>query len=305
MTLSQTMVIFNPTIWSPRINFWLRNKLEAARCFDDYSDEVTGGGDTINIPSIADGFSATAIAATSGSVAGTNISDTKTALSVNTWVGNKLVVSDFQKAQVAKSYRLQEDYMQAQAYALAKSLDSAILRLAALYTITTCGNTATALLSTTIEKAMAILASRSVPLNECTFLMHPKTYYRRIFGTAKFYDASQYGKPTLPMGVIDYLYGVPVVVTQQITTITLAGDMPGNTVGGSTTGYRNLLAHKSAFAYAIGNIPGQSFINGVRLTEARHSNADGAALATSVTADLAYGVVRLNPSRVVKIIDKQ
>ena len=305
MTLSQTYTIFTPTIWSPRINYWLRNKLVAANVFSDYSDEVSGGGSSINIPSIGDGFSATAIAATSGSVAGTNISDTKGNLAVSTWVGNALVVSDFQKAQVQASYRLQEDYMQAQAYALAKSLDSAIIRLAANTSITTVGSTTTALLSTTIEKAMAILASRSVPLNECTFILHPKTYYRRIFGVAKFYDASQYGKPTLPMGVIDYLYGVPVVVSQQITSCTYAAEACFGATTGGQTGWRNLLAHKSAFAYAIGNIPGQSFINGVRLTEARHSNADGPALATKVVADLAYGVLLLNPTRVIRVIDKQ
>ena len=173
---TQTFAIFTPTIWSPRINYWLRKRLVATRVFADYSDEVANGGDTINIPSIADGFSATAITVTTGSVTGANISDTKSALSINTWVGNALVITDFQKAQVMKSYRLQEEYMQAQAYALAKTLDYAVIRLAASTTITTVGNSSTALLATTIEKAMSILASRSVPLNECTFLMHPKTY---------------------------------------------------------------------------------------------------------------------------------
>ena len=293
---TQTFAIFTPTIWSPRINFWLKHKLVAARVFSDYSDEVTGGGDTINIPSISDGFSATAITVTTGAIAGTNISDTKSALSISTWVGNALIISDFQRAQVQKSYRLQTEYMQAQAYALAKTLDYAIIRLAASSAITTVGNTSTALLATTIEKAMAILSSRSVPLNECTFLMKPHTYYKRIFGIQKFYDASQFGKPSLPLGVIDYIYGVPVVVTEQITTCTYAAEpLSGN------GGYRNLLAHKSAFAYAIGNIPGQQFVNGIRLTEMR---ANGSDLATKVAADVAYGVLLLNSTRLIKIIDK-
>jgi len=296
---TQTFAIFTPTIWSPKINMWLKKKLVAATRFADYSDEVTGGGDTINIPSIADGFSATAITVTTGSVTGTNISDTKSALSVNTWVGNALIITDFQKSQVSRNYRLQEEYMQAQAYALAKNLDSAIIRLGASSAITSVGNSATALLATTIEKAMSTLAERSVPLNECTFLMRPATYYRRIFGTAKFYDASQFGKPTLPTGVIDYLYGVPVVTTEQITTCTYAGDPTS-----AGNGYRNLLAHKSAFAYAIGNIPGQNRIDGIRLTERENSSSTGADLATKVIADVAYGVLLLNPTRVVKIIDK-
>jgi hypothetical protein len=192
--------------------------------------------------------------------------------------------------------------MQAQAYALAKKLDLDIYKLAASTTITTVGNTSTALLATTIEKAMAILSSRSVPLNECNFLMHPKTYYRRIFGIAKFYDASQFGKPTLPTGVIDYLYGIPVRVSEVVTTTTLAAEGGASTVAGG--GYRNLLLHKSAFAFAIGNIPGQNFSNGIRLTERENSSSTGADLATKIIADVAYGVLRLNPSRVIKIIDK-
>lgn len=298
MTLSQTFAVFTPTVWSPRIYFFLKNKLISQQVFDDFSSEVTAGGDTINIPYIADGFAATAIPTTNGIVAGTSISDTKSALSVNTWVGNALVISDFQMAQVAKSYRLKEAYMQAQGYALAKKLDVDIIRLAASTTITTVGNSATALLATTIEKAMGILSSRSVPLNECNFVMHPKTYYRRIFNVQKFYDASQYGKTTLPQGVIDYLYGVPVVVTQQITTCTYAGEAGG----GCAAGYRNLLIHKTAFAFAIGNIPGANTINGVRLTEGRVNGTD---LATKVTADVAYGVKLVNSSRCIKIIDKQ
>lgn len=288
--------VFTPTVWSPRIYFFLKNKLIAKQVFDDFSDEVTQGGDTINIPYIADGFSATAILTTNGVVAGTSISDTKTALVVNQWLGNALIISDFQMAQVAKSYRLKESYMMAQGYALAKKLDVDIIRLAASATITTVGNSVTALLATTIEKAMSILSSRSVPLNECNFIMHPKTYYKRIFGVQKFYDASQYGKATLPQGVVDYLYGVPVVVTQQITTTTQATD--GQRAG---SGFRNLLVHKTAFAFAIGNIPGANTLNGVRLTEGRVNGVD---LATKVTADVAYGVKLVNASRVINIIDK-
>lgn len=299
MPLSQTFAVFTPTVWSPRIYFFLKNKLIAKNVFDDFSDEVLSGGDTINIPYIADGFSATSIQTTNGSLTGTNISDTKSALSVNTWVGNALVISDFQMAQVSKSYRLKEGYMQAMGYALAKKLDVDILRLAANSAITTVGNSATALLATTIEKAMAILSSRSVPLNECNFILHPNTYYKRVFNIQKYYDASQYGKTTLPQGVVDYLYGVPVVVTQQITTCTQAADAQR---GGS--GWRNLLAHKSAFAFAIGNIPGANTVNGIRLTEARHSDGNGPAQATKLIADVAYGVKLVNSSRVVKIIDK-
>jgi hypothetical protein len=297
---TQTFAIFTPQIWSPRINFFLKNKLAAARAFSDYSEEVVEGGDRINIPNISDGFSSTAITTTTGAITGANISDTKSVLSVSSWQGNKLILTDFQVAQVKKSYRLKEEYMMAQSYALAKAFDSVLIRLGHNSAVTTVGNSATALLSTTIEKAMAILSSRGVVLNECSFLMHPQTYYRRILGVQKYYDASQFGKPSLPQGVIDYLYGVPVIVTQQITTATTAS-LSGQRAG---TGWTNLLAHKSAIAYAFGNIPGMGFEGGIRLSERPSSGSTGANLAVEVIADHAYGTLLLNSSRMIRILDK-
>ena len=298
---TQTFAIFTPQLWSPRINFFLKNKLAAARAFSDYSDEAMEGGDRINIPSVGDGFSATAITVTTGAITGANISDTKSTLLIDSWVGNKLIITDFQLDQVKRSYRLKEEYMMAQGYALAKAFDSVLIRLGHNSAITTVGNSVTALLSTTIERAMAILSSRGVVLNECSFLMHPQTYYRRILGVQKYYDASQFGKPSLPQGVIDYLYGVPVIVTQQITTATTAS-LSGQRAG---TGWSNLLAHKSAIAYAFGNIPGQDRVNGVRLTERPSSGSTGANLGIEVIADQAYGELLLNSSRLIRILDKQ
>lgn len=298
---TQTFAVFTPAVWSPRINFFLKSKLAAGRAFSDYSDEALEGGDTIHIPSISDGFSSTAITVTTGAITGANISDTKSSLSINSWQGNKLIITDFQMAQVKKSYRLKEEYAMAQGYALAKAFDSVLIRLGHNSAITTVGNSVTALLSTTIEKSMAILSSRGVPLNECSFLMHPQTYYRRILGVQKYYDASQFGKPSLPTGVIDYLYGVPVIITQQMTTCTTAS-LSGQRAG---TGWSNLLAHKSAIAYAFGNIPGHDMTSGVRLTERAGSGSTGSNLSTEVIADIAYGTLLLNSGRLIRIIDKQ
>jgi hypothetical protein len=44
---TQTFAIFTPTVWSPKINYWLKQKMVMAQISTDYSDEVTGGGDTI------------------------------------------------------------------------------------------------------------------------------------------------------------------------------------------------------------------------------------------------------------------
>ena len=291
MTLSQTYTVFTPSIWSPRINFWFSQNLVAAKFFDNYSDDVSGGGDTIYIPSLSQAFTVGDVAVTNGTVAATNVSDTKSALSLSTWSGSAFVLTDFQAAQAMKSYRIRENYMQKMAYDLAKSMDQAIIRVGAGITPSV-GDSSTALLATTIEKAFGILASYSVPKSECVLFVSPKTYWNRIMAISKYYDASQFGRPSLPTGVQDLLYGVPVVITELITTCTYAAES-----GSAAAGYRNFLIHKSAIVYALANLDGGG--SGPRL-----QIKDNGDLAVKPTGDIAYGTLLLNAARGVKILDK-
>jgi len=290
MTYAQTYSVFEPEIWSPRIDMFFRAKLLAANFFANYSDEVTAGGDRIHIPGIADSFSASDINVTSGDITATDLSDTKTTLTIDTWKGAKFVMSDFQAAQVAKNYRLKEAYAQAMGYALAKTFDSAILALGASITPTV-GNSATDLLASTLENAMGIMDSNSVPTSESAFFFHPKTYWTEVMLNSKLYDASQFGKATLPYGAHDMLYGVPTFLTPQV---------PVGTAGiEGASGHRNLLIHKGALAYALGNLEG-GMPSGVRIKE-----LPAEALRTTVVADIMYGVKILKKTGGVRILSKR
>ena len=274
MTLSQAYTVFEPSIWSPKINVEFKKRLVAAKYFDDYSDDVTEGGGTIYIPQLAEGaFTAADIKTSSGEVAATNLSDTKTSLTLTSWKGSAFVMSDYQKARIAKNYRLQEAYALGAGYSVAKKFDTDILALGSSITHGV-GNSATDLLATSIEKAFAILESHSVPKEECVLFLHQNAYWGELMKIAKYYDASQFGKPSVPQGAHDLLYGAPVVITNQI---------PAGTAG-TEGGHRNLLVHKRAFAYALASLEGVGQ-SGVRIQEKPSEH-----LRTRVIADIMYGV---------------
>lgn len=287
MTLSQTFTAFTPEIWSPRINMFFQAKLVAAKFFNDYSADVADGGDTVHIPNISNGFTAAAINTTSGIVTSANLSDTNSNLTVNTWEGVAYDLTDFQYAQILKSYNVRNSYAQAMGYALAKKFDTDLLGQSSNITASV-GSSATALLSTTLEKAFGILESNSIPKEDCVLFVHPKTYWNRIMAVQKYYDASQFGKATVPTGAVDLLYGVPVVVTSQI---------PAGTAG-TEGGRRNLLVAKSSLVYAFGKLPG-AMTNGVRIQEKPSED-----LKVRFIGDIAYGVGYLNANAGVRIIDK-
>ncbi len=266
---------------------FFKAKLAAAPFFSDYSSDVANGGDIIHIPKISSGFTAAAITTTAGAVASTDLSDTNSNLSVTSWMGVAYDISDLQYAQIMSSYNVKSKYAESMGYALAKKFDTDLLAQGANITPSV-GNSATALLATSLEKAFSILTSNSVPKEDCILFLNPKTYWTRIMSIAKYYDASQFGKATLPVGVTDLLYGVPVVVTPQVPTGT----------AGTEGGYRNLLVHKDAIVYATGKLPGAS-INGIRIQEKQSEN-----LKVRFIGDIAYGVLTLDAKGGVRILDK-
>lgn len=285
MVLSQTFTAFTPEVWSPRINFFFRARLAAAPFFDDYSSDVANGGDTVHIPAVTAGFTVSNISTTNGAVTSTNISDTNTNLSVDTWKGVAYDLTDFQMAQIQKSYNIKNAYAQAMGYQLAQTFDTAILAKGASVTAGV-GNSGTDLLATSIEKAFGILESNSIPKEECVLFLHPKAYWNELMSIQKYYDASQFGKPSVPQGAHDMLYGVPVVITSQVPTGT----------AGTEGGHRNLLVHKSAIVFALGRLPG-AVQGGVRIQEKPSED-----LKVRFIGDIIYGVGILNAAAGVRII---
>ena len=104
----------------------------------------------------------------------------------------------------------------------------------------------------------------------------------------KYYDASQFGKPTVPQGAHDLLYGVPLVITSQV---------PAGTAG-TEGGHRNLLVHREAFVYAFQSLGGRGGVP-VRIQEKESEH-----LRVKIIGDIIYGTKTLRPEAGVRIISK-
>jgi hypothetical protein len=277
--------IFEPTLYSQFVSVYFRKKLVAAKHFRDFTEEFRSGGDRISIPTVGDSFTATAITVTTGDVSTRIISDTAVILAVDKWYGDAMTVSDFQKAQIAASYRMKETYAEAMGERLARKLDTDLLALGSSITPHV-GDSATDVRVSTIEAALAIADSYSLPHEDLLFILHPTTFWTELRPDPRMSDASNFGIATTPYGNIPSMFGIPVVLTTQI---------PSGTAN-SEGGHRNLLVHKDAFVWALGNIPGAG-MEGARVQEKVTEN-----LAVKVIADIMYGVKLLSATYGVRII---
>lgn len=279
MAYTQTYDVFNPEIWSPKLNRAFQKKLVAAQFFDNYSSEIAGRGDLLWIPSLSNGFTATAIATSTGDIAPTGLSDTKSSMTIDQWMGTSFVMTDYQAKMVGSQYRLQEEYINKMGYALALKVDTDLLALGASIT-KVLNDSATSITATVLEQAIAFMESSSIPLSECAFIFHPNAYWKEVMGSDKLVNASKYGKAILPNPPHNELYGIPVYITANV---------PAGTAG-TEGGHRNLLVHKNAIIYAMAN-------DGVQITTAK-----GESLRTKYIADVMYAKKLLNPGSGVRII---
>lgn len=280
MATTQTFDVFNPEVWSPVLNRAFEKKLVAAKFFTNYSDGIAGKGDKLWIPAISNGFTATAVNTTSGDIANTALSDTKSALTIDRWLADAFVISDFQKATIGAQYNLQEEYVKKMGYNLAEKLDTDLLALTSGIT-KGLGDSATSLTSTVIETAIAFLESSSIDVHsDCAFILHPNCYWREVLASSKLTTASTYGKAILPTAPQSELYGIPVYITPNV---------PAGTAG-TEGGHRNLLIHKKAVVYAVEK-------DGITLHEKQSES-----LRTKYIADVMYGKVLLNAGSGVRLI---
>ena len=292
---AQTYLVYRPDVWSPRIDRMFKEKLYLAKFFQDFSDDVTEGGKSIHIPHDAIYTSAN-VTTTTGDITGNLVTDTRTVLDINTWKHVARVFADFQAAQVAKQYRIKEIYAENMAHALAKALENDIIGIFTATNPSRSINASTAgIKSSDLETALSIIESYNIPREECIWFFHPKAYYNEVLAVQKLYDASQFGKPSLIQGSHDQLYGVPLVVSTLVSQTATAEGIcaPGR-------GYRNLLVHRRAVAYALGNLPGGT-TSGIRLQEKTSEN-----LRVTYVADIMYGVKKLgNSYRGVRLLSKK
>ena len=269
--------VYRPELWISRIHQFMKEKFYAATFFDDYSGEISGT-DLIHIPHISDTFSATSIPVTSGAIDGTDISETKTDLTIDVWKGAAYFITKFEEREIMMRATVRDKYKMAMGYRLGRDYERDILAnaLGIANVPARAGLTTTQLVATNLEYAMSVLASNSVPKDECRIFMDPKQYWSQLMSIQKYYDASQFGRPTVPTGAHDMLYGVPIVLTPNVSKET------------GMSAYSGTIIHPTAIAHARA---------GVGFTQKPSEN-----LRTKLIADIIYGDTLKDGKRGVRLL---
>lgn len=277
---------FIPTIWGQRINEFYRNKLTAAPFFVNRSDELADGGDTLYTPEVSE---LTANAKTTGAVVTLNsYSEVKRTLSVSNWYESSFAIEDMQAAQTKRSYSIMEAYARSAGYAIAKKLDTAIVTQFQSF-VNAVGSSTNNLGDSDIRAAFAYLETTGVDSTEAAWFVTPNVFWKQIQAIDKFSLAvnSPVNDPTAkrPSG---HLYGQPVYVTAQITTLS-----------SPSGGVANALAVPDSIHWATsplgsGGSKANSMVGseGVRV----QSNYIPEYLSTVTTADICYGTVLNRPT---------
>ncbi|HDY66393.1 MAG TPA: hypothetical protein ENH85_01230 [Candidatus Scalindua sp.] len=275
--------VFSPEVWSPYIKVYFKDRLYAAKFFNNFTAELQKqGGDTITLPNLTEGPDPTSLTVTTGDLTDFIVVETRTQLTVDAWVAQSKKFSDFEASRIMKNYNLQMRYLKGDLMPkLAKKFEQELIGQTGavkdlqLHT----GTSLVSISNTTITEALRIAETFSMPIEECAFFFHVNTYYKQLFRRVNVIDASQFGKALQPAGDVrplGVLYGVPVYVSN------LVGLAQGLVEDGyPATTRRNLLVHPRTVAYAYGRLTP----DGPRFQEQPVGNA----LAMRIVADIMYG----------------
>ena len=261
------LAVMTPEIWSEKMNDFMRSKLVANSFFTDLSADVAGGGDVINIPSLTEmtaNAKANATAVTLNSPTETEVN-----LTVDQHYEVSFVIEDIQKAQVKRSYNLQERYATNAAYTVAKKLEVALITLFSGFA-STVGDSLTNANDSNIRACIAYLDGNDIPQEDRAWFFDPTVFWTDIMGIDRFTLVNESGNKAVLNGAIGVLYGIPVHLTSNIPTIE-----------GSKY---NALAQKDAIVFATASLGAGS---GIRL----QNDYLQTYLGTLVTADILYGVI--------------
>jgi hypothetical protein len=164
-----TAAVMIPEIWSSRVNDFYRANLKAAAFFEDWSEDVSEGGDIIHKPNVSE---MTANNKAVGSEVTLNApTETDVDLTINTHKEVSFIIEDAVKSKIKSSYRIQETYAKNAGYTVAATLEDALLGLFSGFSQTV-GDSSTALNDSNIRQA-----------GRSSFLPSPKCYLDSSYGS--------------------------------------------------------------------------------------------------------------------------
>lgn len=239
--------------WTPMVLEEFFAATVAANFFTNLSEYQSEGNDIYHVPDVY----SNAFSVQTQSTQGTEVTlgsptQVDVTLTVNNHVYIAYIIDDLARQQIAKTYNLPMVYARKAAGTLADDLEGDIFALWSGLSTNTVGDTATVVSDAEIRQSIEKLASLNIPImnGETAWFFHPYVYFNQLLAVQKYYDQSQFsnrvqgatytgnfGEFSRERGLMGQLYGCPIFIST-------------NVVSGLQT-YRNLLAHKTAFAYAI------------------------------------------------------
>jgi hypothetical protein len=239
-------------IWTPMVLEEMFAKAVAANFFLDISAYATGGGTKFHIPGVFTNSFSLGTQSTQGAEITTEAetADDKE-ISVDTHNYVAFIIGDKDMKQILSMYDANAIYTKKAAGTLRTALEAALFGLWSSVT-TEIGDTSTVLSDADIRRAINTLESADFDSQEDTaFFIHPYTYWVQLGAISKYYDQGSRGPLTTPgmvatgglgegaptIGLKGTLYGIPVYTSSNVVSSLLT--------------YRNLLARKEAFGYAI------------------------------------------------------
>jgi hypothetical protein len=249
------LAVFIPEIWAQAVRASFKKNLVMTNVGTDYSSLVSGGGDTVNIPSVADVADA-ATKAPHVPVNYTNATEDSLSLALTSHKYASAMVEDMGVVQANSD--LLSMYADSIGYKLALGFETEVETALALTTecINIAGNTvAKTIDALTLAHMSKVVMTNDCPLNECTLILNP-TLYASLFRIEDFIHISKTNTANIQNGLVGQVMGMNVVLSNNITS-TNHNDAVDSGDGALTNGnvLGGFLIHNSALAYGFSKRP--------------------------------------------------
>ena len=249
------LAVFIPEIWSDAVRASFKKNLVMGNLAVDYSALLANGGDTVNVPSVADVADA-ATKAPHVPVNYTNATEDQLQIAATTHQYASAMVEDMGVVQASSD--LLTMYTDSIGYKLALGVEVAIEAALALTTecINIAGNTvAKTIDALTLAHMSKVAMENDAPLNECALILNP-TLYASLFRIDDFIHTSKTAMVDVPNGLVGQVMGMDVYLSNNISS-TNHNDAVDSDDGALTNGnvLGGFLLHKSALGIAYSKMP--------------------------------------------------
>jgi len=250
------LAVFVPELWSDAVRASFKKNVVLAGTGTDLSAMVSGGGDIIHVPTVAD-VPAVVTKAPHVAFDYTSATEDKFDLSLTTHNVTGTMVADI--GVIQSSSDLLSRYADSIGYRLALGFDAQCETALALTTecidIEPYNTVAKTIDAATIAHISKVVLENDCPLAECTMVLNPHLY-ASLFRIDDFIHVSKTGTANIQNGFVGTVMGMNVVLSNNITSTNANAAVDSDD---GALNNANLLGgfviHKSAFVYGFSQRP--------------------------------------------------